>query len=429
MNTLIKNGTLVDPANGINEMCDILISEGRVKQIGGSLNPDSVTKEIDASGQFIFPGLVDLSTRLREPGEEHKATIRSETRAAVSGGITRMVCPPDTFPIIDTPAMAHMIQDRAEDSGFARVHPLGALTVGLKGERLTDMAMLMDAGCIGVSNALEIVENTLVMRRAMQYASTFDIPVFLTPRDPWLQGNGVVHEGEVSTRLGLPAIPEAAETVGVARDLALIETSGVRAHFDLLSCRRSVTMTAEAQKRGLQVTASVSINHLLFTENNIGAFDTEYKVIPPLRTTADRDGLLEGLISGCISVICSDHQPHGADSKLAPFSEAAVGISGMDTLLSMTYGLVLSQSLPLETAIAALTTNPAQIIGLDAGQLSEGSRADLCIFDPGIRWTLSKQTMKSKGKNSPMMGKELVGKVVNTMINGISVFEQTAEAD
>ena len=438
MNTVIRNGRLIDPANKINKKTDLYISKGRVVGIGappchrsdghggnrhGSDGHSLIFKnEIDATGLYILPGLVDLCARAREPGEEHKATIRSETYAAISAGITRMVTPPDTYPIVDNPAMAHMIQDRAEDAGFSKIHPLGALTVGLKGEKLTDMAMLMDAGCVGVTNALQSVENTLVMRRAMQYASTYDIPVFINSKDPWLQGNGVVHEGEVSTRLGLPAIPEAAETVGVARDLALIETSGASAHFCLLSCGRSVNMIAEAQQRKLPVTASVSINHLLCSENDIGEFDTQYKVLPPFRTEADRLSLIEGVKNGQIAAICSDHQPHGSDAKLVPFSEAAVGIAGIETLLSLTMNLVNRKLISLNRAVSAITIDPAKIIGIDAGHLSIGAQADLCLFDPKKKWVFDKKSIQTNGRNSPFLGKELKGKVAKTLVAGKTVY-------
>lgn len=423
MDLTIRNGNLVDPANGINAVTDLHIGDGMIKAIGLPPSDHSPERIVDAENQYVFPGIVDLCTRLREPGEEYKATILSETRAACSGGITSMVCPPDTFPIIDTPAMAHMVQNRAQAAGFASVHPLGALTIGLRGEQLTDMATLADAGCIGVSNALVSVENSLLMRRAMQYASTYDIPVFLTPKDSWLQGNGVVHEGRISTRLGLPAIPEAAETVGVARDLALVETSGATAHIAMVSCRRSVDKIRAAQNRNIPVTASASINHLLCTEDNIGEFDAQYKVIPPLRTESDRQGLIAGIVDGHVAVICSDHQPHGADAKLAPFSEAAIGIAGIDTLLTLAYTLVRDGIIDLETVISAMTDNPARIAGLDCGKLNSGSPADLCIFDPDKPWQLNEQTMQSQGRNSPWYGTDLVGKVTMTLKRGEIVYE------
>lgn len=423
MEVTIKNGILVDPANQVNAVTDLHIGQGIIKAIGPPPSDHNPERILDASNQYVFPGIIDLCTRLREPGEEYKATILSEARAACGGGITSMICPPDTFPIIDTPAMAHMIQNRAEAAGFASVHPLGALTTGLKGEQLTDMATLIDAGCVGVSNALISVENSLLMRRAMQYASTYSIPIFLTPKDPWLQGNGVVHEGRVSTRLGLPAIPEAAETVCVARDIALVETSGATAHIAMISCKRSVDKIRAARTRDLPITTSVSINHLLCTEDDIGEFNAQYKVIPPLRTESDRQGLIEGIVDGHVAAICSDHQPHGADAKLAPFSEAATGIAGIDTLLTLTYSLVRAGIIDLETAIAALTFNPARIAGLGVGRLNPGSPADLCIFDPDKQWQLDEQTMQSQGRNSPWYGTDLVGKVTMTLKQGEIVYK------
>lgn len=421
---LIRGGRVIDPANRVDRIADVAIVDGRIDSIGSVSSGAVFEREIDANGMIVMPGVVDLTARLREPGEEQKATIASETAAAVAGGITRLVCPPDTWPVVDTPAMALMIQDRAEASGQSHVHPLGALTVGLLGEKLTDVAMLLDAGCVGVSNGTHAVQNTLVMRRAMQYASTYDMPVFLTPQDPWLMGNGVVHEGAVSTRLGLPAIPEAAETVGVARDLALIETSGARAHISLLSCARSVDMIEEAIGHRLPVSASVAIHQLLLSESDIGAFDTRYKVFPPLRTAADRDALIDGVRRGVISTICSDHQPHGADAKLAPFSEAAAGIAGLDTLLALTLGLAESHDISLSTLVAALTTNPAAVIGIDAGHLRPGGAAELTVFDPRNLWQCDNDTMVSRGRNSPFMCREIIGRTRLTLVDGEVRFER-----
>ena len=423
MNLSIQNGHLIDPANGINQVIDIHVSQGRIKAIGSPPPKFQPQKTVDAKGRYIFPGIVDLCARLREPGEEYKATILSESRAAASAGITTLICPPDTLPVIETPGVVHMIQDRADAAGYSNVYPLGALTAGLQGEKLTDMATLLDAGCVGVSNALEPVENTLLMRRAMQYASTYDIPVFLASWDSWLQGNGVVHEGVISTQLGLPAIPEAAETVGIARDIALVETSGVTAHINLISCERSVLRIQEARQRQLPITASAAIHHLLCSESDIGEFNTLFKVIPPLRTKQDQAGLIRGLANGDISVICSDHQPHSMDAKLAPFSEAATGIAGLDTLLTLAWSLVNSNQLSAETVIAALTSNPAQIVGLECGNLSVGRIADLLIFDDKLSWTLDDSTMISKGRNSPWFGHKLKGKVVLTLRHGSVVWE------
>ncbi|MGB5707686.1 MAG: dihydroorotase [Arenicellales bacterium] len=420
---LIKGARVVDPANNFDSIADVTIVGSRIVEVGKVPQGFKADRTINADRLLLLPGIIDLCARLREPGEEQKATIASETTAAATAGITGLVCPPDTWPVVDTPAMANMIRDRAEANGQSRVYPLGALTVGLEGEKLTDMAMLLDAGCVGVSNGLKAVSNTLVMRRAMQYASTYDIPVFLTPQDPWLLGNGVVHEGKVSTRLGLPAIPEAAETVGVARDLALIETSGARAHVNLISCGRSVTMLGEAQSHNLPVSASVAIHQLLLCEDDIGAFDTRYKVFPPLRTAADRQALFEGVRTGTVSVICSDHQPHGADAKLAPFSEAAAGIAGVDTLLALTLSLTVNKQLPLSTAVAALTCNPARVIGVDRGHLSVGANADLCLVDPTEEWILNDESMQSRGQNSPFMGKQFFGKTHMTMIEGEVIFQ------
>jgi len=423
MDISIQDGHMIDPANGINQVIDIHVSQNRIRAIGEPHQEFKPERVINAKGRYIFPGIVDLCARLREPGEEHKATILSETRAAASAGITSLVCPPDTLPIIETPGMVHMIQDRANAAGFCDIYPLGALTVGLEGEKLTDMATLLDAGCVGVSNALKPVENSLLMRRAMQYASTYDIPVFLASWDSWLQGNGVVHEGTISTQLGLPAIPEAAETVGIARDIALVETSGASAHINLLSCERSVFRLGEARQRQLPISASVAVHNLLCTESDIGEFNTLFKVIPPLRTKQDQQGLIEGTERGDISVICSDHQPHSLDSKLAPFSEAATGIAGLDTLLTLAWSLVNNRQLKAETVIAALTVNPARIVGLERGNLAVGRPADLLIFDDRMNWTLDDTTMMSKGRNSPWFGHELCGKVILTMKDGKVVWE------
>jgi dihydroorotase len=424
MSLVIKGGRLVDPANQIDGKKDLYVdNKGFIAGVGKPPADFKETQTINAGGKIVCPGLVDLRARPREPGLEYKATIESETRAAVAGGVTTFCCPPDTEPVIDTPAMAQMIQQRAWRFELAFIHPLAALTRGLEGKELTDMEALDEAGCVAVTNALHPVTDTMVLRRAMEYAAGFDLTVFLHPQDPWLYGNGCVHEGEVGTRLGLPGIPEAAETVGVARDLALIEHTGVRAHFCQLSSARAVAMVAEAQRRGLNVTADVTAHHLHLTEHDIGFFNTQCYVLPPLRSRRDRDALRRALKNGVINAICSDHQPHEPDAKLAPFSDAEPGVSALETLLPLTLRLVDEEVLPLSDAIAALTKRPAEIIGIDSGHLAVGAIADICIFDPKAVWMLTEDCLVSRGHNTPFLGWEFKGRVTHTLVGGKLVFE------
>lgn len=424
----IQGGRVIDPANDVDAVQDVFIdSTGFIAGLGKSPDGFTVERTLDARNRIVCPGLIDLRARLREPGLEHKATMESETRAAVSAGITTLCCPPDTWPVIDTPAMAQMIQSRAWRFGLAFVHPLGALTQGLEGKLLTNMAALEEAGCVGVSNALEPVTDTLVLRRALEYAATFGLTVHLHAEDPWLRNTGCVHEGEVGTRLGLPGIPEAAETVAVARDLALIEQTGVHAHFCGLTSARAVAMVAEAQKHGLPVTADVTAHHLHLSEHDIGYFNTLCHVRPPLRSTHDRDALRDALRSGVIGAVCSDHQPHEPDAKLAPYAESEPGISGLETLLPLTLRLVEEKLLTLSEALALLTSKPAEILGIDGGTLSVGATADVCIIDPGRSWTLSADQFVSRGQNSPFLGWEFTGRVTHTLVGGEVVFEAPAK--
>ncbi len=418
MKIVIRGGRVIDPANNIDQVRDLFVDDSRIvdSQLAGS--DFTADQTIDATGKVVCPGLIDLQARLREPGEEHKATMQSELSAAVAGGVTSVCVPPDTNPVIDTPAMVHMVRQRGRRIEKARVYPLGALTAGLAGERLTDMAALREAGCTALSNGDHSIDNTLVMRRAMQYASTFDLTVFLTAVDPWLKGNGCVHEGEVSTRLGLPVVPEAAEVVALARELALIETTGARAHITQLSCARSVEKIREAKARGLNVTAAVSAHHLHLSEQDIGEFDTRCHVMPPLRSIADRDALREGLASGVIDAICSDHQPHGLDAKLAPFSESASGIAGLETLLSLTLKLVDEKVISLPNALGRITSQPARILGIDVGQLTPNAPADICIFDPDKQWQVDAMRLQSQGRNTPFDQQFLKGIPITTLVAG-----------
>ncbi len=425
MKISIVGGRLIDPVNSVDQVTDLHIAAGKVLAVGNAPASFDAAKIIDAQGQIVCPGLVDLHARLREPGQENKATIASETRAAARAGITTLVCPPDTYPITDTPAVVDLIRHRADQAGFARVVSLGALTQNLQGEQLAEMSALKEAGCVGVSNASVAIRSTEVMRRAMEYAASQNLPVFLHAQDPWLAAEGCAHEGAVSVRLGLPGIPESAETIAVARELHLIEQTGVRAHFCQLSSERAVKMIARARYDGLPVTADVTAHHLFLTEMDIGFFDSQCHVQPPLRTQRDRDGLRAALQTGTISAICSDHQPHDLDAKLAPFPSSEPGISGLETLLPLTLRLVDEGVLSLSKAIASLTQAPAEIIGLDAG-LAEGDSADVCIFDPEQYWQLSPETMWSQGKNSPFLGWEFKGRVTHTLLAGHLVFNVKA---
>lgn len=423
MRIVIKNGRVIDPAHGIDKVQDVYVAGGRIVALGKKPDGFSADRSIDARNRIVCPGLVDLSAHLREPGAEHKATIASETRAAAAAGITTLCCPPDTDPVTDTPAVVELIRSRAEQAGLAHVIPLGALTRALAGNELSEMAALQQAGCAGLTNTRRPIANTLVMRRAMEYAATHGITVFLHAEDSALANRGCAHEGAVATRLGLPGIPESAETVALARDLVLIEQTGVRAHFCRLSSARAVRMIARAQHDGLNVTADASAHHLYLTEMDIGHFNSQCHVLPPLRTLRDRDGLRQGLGDGTLAAICSDHQPHESDAKLAPFTETEPGISALETLLPLTLRLADENVLSLSEALAHLTCNPARILGLDAGTLGPGQAADICIFDPECYWTLGADTLVSRGHNTPFLGWEFKGRVTHTLLAGKVVYE------
>ena len=421
MKISILGGRLIDPANDIDRITDLHIAAGKVVAVGAPPVGFEAGQTIDAKGQVVCPGLVDLRASLREPGQEYKATIASETAAAARAGITTLVCPPDTDPVTDTPALVDLIRHRSSQAGFARVLSLGALTQNLDGQQLAEMGALKAAGCVGVSNAHRPVNSTQVMRRAMEYAASQDLPVFLHAEDASLANGGCAHEGAVSVRLGLPGIPDIAESIAVARELQLIEQTGVRAHFCQLSSERAARMIARAQHDGLPVTADVAAHQLFLTEMDIGFFDSQCHLRPPLRTQRDRDGLRAALARGTINAICSDHQPHDTDAKLAPFPSSEPGISALETLLPLTLRLVDEDLLSLPEAIACLTSKPARIIGQPSG-LAVGERADVCIFDPGHYWELSAETLVSQGHNTPFLGWEFKGRVTHTLLAGHMVF-------
>jgi len=419
----IKGGRVIDPANGIDRIADLYLAEGRVASVGEPPDGFAPDRTLDADGRVVCPGLVDLSANLREPGLEYKASISSEGRAAAAAGITTLCCPPDTDPVIDTPAVAELISHRANAVGCLRVRPLGALTVGLGGEHLSEMSALKAAGCVAMTNGLHPIRDTQLLKHALAYAATFDLPVVLCDDDPWLHGNGCVHEGEISARLGLTGIPEIAETVAVARALALVAHTGVRAHFGRLSTAVALQLIARARNEGLAVTADVSAHHLHLTDLDVSEFDGNCHVLPPLRTQRDRAALRAALADGTLIAVCSDHQPHEPEAKLDPLPSTDPGISGLETLLPLTMRLVDDGVLDLATAVARLTSGPAAALGLDAGTLTPGAVADVCIFDPERPWQLGSETLLSSGHNTPFMGWDFTARVTHTLFGGTLVHE------
>jgi len=421
---VIQGGRLIDPANQRDTLSDVYLADGHIvalEQSPAGFTPDRV---IDAHGQIVCPGLIDLCARVREPGLEHKADIASEARAAAANGITTLVMPPDTDPVIDEPAVVELIRRRSEAASQARVYTLGALSQGLQGEKLAEMAALKEAGCVGMSNGLRPITNTLVLRRCLEYAATFDLTVFLNPVDPWLAANGCAHDGQVAARLGLNPIPVAAETTELARLLALIADVGVRAHIGRLSSAAGVTLIERAKADGLAVSADVSAHHTHLTEIDLERFDSRCHVLPPLREPRDKNALRTRLASGVIDALCSDHQPHEAGAREDTFSATAAGISGLDTLLSLGLKLVEEHVLDLSALITRLSWRPAQILKLSLGRLDVGAAADICIFDPTDYAQCSTASWYSRGHNSPFLGWELPGRVSYTLLAGQVVYER-----
>ena len=422
MKLQIRGGRVIDPANGIDTITDLFVAYGRITALGQPPEGYSPDQVIDASGCYVLPGLVDLAARLRQPGQEHKATIESETRAAAVAGITTLCSPPDTVPPVDSPAEINLITRLAKAAGQAKVFALGALTARLEGELLSEMAALKAAGCVGVSNALRPVHSTLVLRRAMEYAGSHGLTVFLHPIDFELANDGCAHEGAVASRLGLPGIPAAAETAAIGQQLALIEQTGVRAHFCRVSTARGAAMIQRAQYDGLPITMDVCAHQLYLTEVDIGDFNSLCHTLPPLRTLRDRDGLRQCIGKGSVGAICSDHQPHEEDAKLAPFPATEAGISSLETLLPLTLQLADDGVLSLTEAVQRVTCGPAEILGVEAGTLAEGRPADICIYDPEHPWTLDESTILSAGKNTPFIGWEFTGRVTHTVVDGRVVY-------
>jgi dihydroorotase len=422
----IRNGRVIDPASGADRVTSLYVDGGSIAGIGEAPAGWHAARTIDASGLVVAPGLVDLSARLREPGLEHKATLESELSAAIAGGVTSLVCPPDTDPPLDEPGLVEMLKHRARLLNQSRVYPLGALTLGLAGTTLTEMGELDEAGCVAFSQGDVPLVDTQVLLRAMQYAATFGYAVWLRPQEPHLGRGGVAHEGEVSTRLGLPAIPSIAETVALSTLFALVRETRVRLHVCRLSTAEGVAMVAAAKREGLPVTCDVAIHHLHLCDVDIGWFDAHAHLTPPLRGDRDRAMLRAGVVDGTIDAVCSDHAPVDDDAKQLPFGEAEPGATGLELLLPLLLKWATETHVALPVALSRITSQPAAILGIDAGSLRVGAPADVCIFDPEAAWRVTPAALRSQGRNTPFVGYELTGRVRYTLVNGVMVYERAA---
>jgi dihydroorotase len=425
----IKNGRLVDPANGIDRVTDLFVADGKIAAIGEAPEGFSADHVIDASDLVVAPGLVDLSARLREPGYEYKATLESEMRAAVQGGVTTLVCPPDTDPVLDEPGLVEMLKHRARNLDLAHVHPLGALTMGLKGEALTEMAELTEAGCIGFAQAEVPILDTNVLLRALQYAKTFGYTVWLRPQDPHIGRGGVAHSGPLASRLGLSGVPVMAETIALHTIFELVRSTGARVHLCRMSSAAGLELVRAAKKEGLPVSCDVGVHHLHLTDADIGFFDSNARLTPPLRSGRDRDAITAALLDGTIDAVCSDHTPVDDDEKLLPFAEASPGATGLELLLSLMLKWVEDQrgQDALPRALAKITADAARTAGLAAGDLKVGAAADIVVFDPKVRWKVEGAALASQGKHTPFLGYELTGQVQATVVGGRIAYQRSSQ--
>ena len=418
MSLHIKNGRLVDPATGKDGTGDLYVDGGKIVE-----RVKSPAKTIDAKGLVVAPGFIDLSARLREPGFEYKATLESEMEAAVAGGVTSLACPPDTDPPLDEPGLVDMLRRRALSLERARVYPIGALTMKLEGRALTEMAELAEAGCVAFSQGNAPIPDTQVLWRALQYAATFGFPVWLRAEDAWLARGGVAHDGEVATRLGLPGIPGFAETIALATLLELVRATGARVHVCRLSTAGAVELMRRAKAEGLPVSCDVGIHHVHLCDRDLGYFDANCRLEPPLRSQRDRDALSRGLAEGSVDCLCSDHTPVDEDGKHLPFAEAEPGATGLELLLPLALKWGQARELPLAATLARISSEPARILGAPSGRLAPGAPADLALFDPVAPLRVSPEALKSQGKNTPFAGYELPGRVRTTIVGGNVVYE------
>ena len=417
MKILIQGGRVLDPKSKTDTVADVAIAAGKVVAIGQVPEGFQAQKTIDAKGCIVMPGLVDLSVRLKEPGHEHEGMLDSELAAAVAGGVTSLVCPPDTDPVLDEPGLVEMLRFKAEKLNRSKVMPLGALTRGLKGEILTEMVQLTEAGCVGFSQAEVALENTQVLQRALQYANSFGYTVWLRPQELHL-GKGVAASGPLATRMGLSGVPVAAETIALHTIFELLKSTKAHVHLCRISSAAGVALVRQAKAEGLPITCDVSINSLHLTDADVGYFDSRARVSPPLRQQRDRDALREALADGTIDALVSDHSPVSEDEKALPFAEAAPGATGLELLLSLALKWSQDSKVPLSRAIATMTYEAARVLKQDMGELKVGAQADVCILDPEAHWQVRAENLRSQGKFTPFSGYDLPGRVRYTLVHG-----------
>ncbi|WP_396622137.1 dihydroorotase family protein [Marinobacter sp. W-8] len=418
----LTGGQLFEPGKGLISNPGLLVRNGRIEAVGAQAQAAEGAATLDAAGQVIAPGFIDLCCNLREPGNGQKGNIASETRAAAHGGFTTVCASPDTSPVNDSGAVTNLILDSVASRGVVRVLPIGAITRGLDGDMLSDMAGLKAAGCVAVGNGSRGVRNARILRRCMAYAQTFGLTVMFSPENTALAADGYAHDGQVTTRLGLLGIPEVAETAAVMEMLLLAEETGVRLHLSQLSCARSVEMLAQARDRGVKVTADVAMHQLVFTESALAGFDSRFHVRPPLRGESDRQALVAGVRDGVIDAIVSQHQPHDSAAKQAPLPATEPGLSSIESVLSLGLELVQNHELELPDLLRALTAGPAAVLGREVA-LTAGSAADLCLFDPDGHWQPSAATLLSAGRHAPVLERALPGEVKLTLVAGRTAWQ------
>jgi dihydroorotase len=416
MNIAIVNGRIVDPASGHDAPGGLYITGGRIAAIGSAPDGFRAERTLDARGAVVAPGLVDLCARLREPGAE--GALKIEMRAALAGGVTGVVCPPDTDPPLDEPGLVRMLRQRSREAAGARTYPLGALTVQLKGEALAEIETLAETGCVAFMQTGSLPHDNGMLLQAMRYARTFDLPLWLRPVEDTLAGSGVAAAGPVAGRLGLPSIPVVAETVALHTIFELQRATGARVHICRLSSAAGIALLRQAKREGLPVTADVAIHHVHLIDVDIGYFDPAYRLDPPLRSQRDRAAIIAGLADGTIDAICSDHAPLSAEDKLLPFGEAAPGATALETLLPLTLKWAEENSVPLVQALAKVTSSAAAILGEDTGRLQQGAKADVVVFDPTTPWRVTPDQLASAGKTTPYAGYELLGRARYTLVGG-----------